>query len=198
MCDVWATGQKSHWWTLSDSWNSTVTALHWGKLSFCWDLFHLEHLQQMERPLALLARLCLLVFKWTCSHPETSRAVSFLLSHFCSPGLHNIESQAAVSGRSHIPCYALCSRWLLVRGRGWNAEGRSRMWFPRGDLLGSCLDWSSLAVLVPSKPALVLNSGRHWQAHSLWGGWLDLLSITLYSLEWERIYWRSGFLGMQA
>lgn len=58
----------------------------------------------MEQPLALLACSCLLVFKWTCSHPETSRTVS-LLSHFCSLGLDNIESQACVRGCSHMRCW---------------------------------------------------------------------------------------------
>jgi len=136
-------GKKSHWWTLLGSWNSTVTATHLGKLSFCWNLFHLEDLQQMERPLALLACLCLLVFRWTCSHPETSRTISFLLSHFCSLGLHHSESRASVRSCSHVPCYVLFRRWHLVwgwEGRGQSAEGRSRMWFNAGHLLGSCLD----------------------------------------------------------
>lgn len=81
MWSKWTLGKKSRWWTPLGSWSSTVTALHLGKLSFCWNS---EDLQQMEQLLALLACLCLLVFKWTCSYPETSCTVSFLLSHFCS------------------------------------------------------------------------------------------------------------------
>lgn len=110
--DYW---KKSHRWTLLGSRNSTVTASHLGKLSFCRNHFHLEDLQQMERPLALLACLCLLVFRWTRHHPETSRTVSLLLSHFCSLGLRNAESQAWGWDCSHVSCSAYFV-WMVAFG----------------------------------------------------------------------------------
>lgn len=181
--------EKSHQWALLGSWNNTIMHCTWESLPFCRNLFHLGDLQQMVWPLALLACLCLLVFKWTCSHNETSCRVSFLLSHFWSLGIHNSESRTCARSSVQDSCY-LVLRPRLLRGAGGGGEIKGR-----NELLECCSDWSSLDAEQTCFGAL------QWEMSAstfLWDRWWDLLSVALYSLEWGIIYLRSNFPGIQA
>lgn len=119
--------EESHQWALLGSWNNTIMHCTWESLPFCQNLFHLEDLQQMVWPLALLACLCLLVFKWTCSHNETSCRVSFLLSHFWSLGIHNSESRTCARSSVQDSCY-LVLRPRLLRGAGGGRWDKGKKW----------------------------------------------------------------------
>lgn len=139
------------------------------------------------------------MFQWTCTYPETSHTVLLLLS------LSALWAcPARLCQRLFTPsCCALSRPWLSVGSwNGGDAEGRSSVWFTEwspGELFGLTYSPASL----PGRPALGLNNGRHWQAQSLWDEWLDLLSIALYSPEWEiicfkeQLSWNAGLKNNQ-
>ena len=120
----------------------------WDSLPFCWNLFYLQDLQQMDWPLALLVCLCLYVLVVIMRPPAELLSCCHVFGLW---GYTMLRSRPVPEAVCRIPATFWSDHGFCVGlgGRGWGAEGRDE---PLGKLFklklsGLKLSWCQANLL---------------------------------------------------